>query len=255
MGTKAVVDLRKIMSVLIFKQRSYLIAFLLALFVFFLLIGSFNGQNFIFFVSIDVALLIFIINTLGITNDAALPPELASTNNIETALSSIHELITRAEKNLIIVSGSLREEIWNNGSIVKDLDFLSNNGVQITILCGKEIRFSYDSEIAALLKKLILNGALKLYAIEKTPKVHFIIVDNAHIRIEENHTEEFDNRKANIVYYGSRLVVRAKQKFERYRLKSIRITIDNFEDFVQKKLEKTVPDKSSLKLTQPDCSI
>ena len=162
-------------------------------------------------------------------HDVEIPKAVTKKNSdIITAIKEIHKLFDIALEQILIVSGTLNEKIWGSENIIKDFESFKLRKIELSIIVGKKLNIKKDSNLYNFLKDNAGSKYLNLYVCDETPTVHFIIVDNSHLRLEEKHEPNDDERKAEIKYYSGALAGRAKTRFEDYRVKSQLITKDDF---------------------------
>ena len=68
---------------------------------------------------------------------------------------------------------------------------------------------------------------------EKIPRSHFIIIDSAHVRLEDEHLASDPNRQAFIKYYAISLAGRARAKFEQYCTSANLINKENINELIE----------------------
>jgi hypothetical protein len=169
-----------------------------------------------------LTILIVISNRMSLFDDMDMPKTKTIHNQtLESAIKEIDKLLNVANQEVVIVSGGLNHHIWNNNAIINDLNSILNKDINVEILIGPHLNCSKHSEIYKYLKQRISHKSFSLYKLDKRPDAHFIIIDNAHIRLEKNHDQLKTSRQALIKYYAVALAGRAKAKYEDYRLRSL----------------------------------
>jgi hypothetical protein len=135
----------------------------------------------------------------------------------------------------MIISGGLNEKIWGQEIIIKDFESFKERKIKLTIIVGEKFNPKANSKLHLFLKKNVGSDFLRLYIYPDSngPINHLIIVDNAHLRLEQKHTEEDSKRSAEIRYYAGSLAGRAKVKFEEYRIKSRLLLKEDFKELVE----------------------
>jgi hypothetical protein len=184
----------------------------------------------------NVALLFTVSLKMGLYNDIDLPKiETRHNLTIDQSIDEIHKLFRMATEQVLIVSGCLNQKIWNNPIIVDDLKNFISLKIEIQILTGRKLGINRHSELYDLLLDNVKKGNIKLYVVEERPNIHFIVIDNSHVRLEKEHGTNEKDRQAEIKIFGVGLAGRAKNKFENYRLDSTYITENNIEklEFVE----------------------
>ncbi|HIE52953.1 MAG TPA: hypothetical protein EYP85_14470 [Armatimonadetes bacterium] len=90
------------------------------------------------------------------------------------------------------MSGTLRYEFYELDSIVELCRQCLERGVSIKILVGKDWD-TRTERIPRLLQRYAPASGLRVYRApdpQPTPRPHFVVVDQKHVRIEEEHDED-----------------------------------------------------------------
>jgi hypothetical protein len=184
----------------------------------------------------NAALLFILSSLMGLFNDIDIPKiETRHNLTIEQSIDEIHKLFRMATEQVLIVSGCLNQKIWDNPIIIDDLKNFISLKIEIQILTGRKLGVKLHSSLHDLLLDNVKKGNIKLYIIDQRPNIHFIVVDNSHVRLEKEHGSDERDRQAEIKIFGVGLAGRAKNKFENYRLDSTYITENNIDqlEFVE----------------------
>lgn len=217
--------------------KNHFVNFILfpASFIFLVIIISISSQWIIIFPGIILATLILIILSIrmGLYKDIDTPHTITRWNEtIEDAINEIHKLFSLATRQVIIVSGSLNRRLWGNSIILNDLKLFIHNNIDLKILIGVNLEVVENSSFYNFLRDNVIDSKIKLSMMPERPEVHFIIVDEAHVRLEKKHEPKTEERKALIKEYGASLAFRAQMKYEEMLVNAIPITSDNFNKIV-----------------------
>ena len=181
-----------------------------------------------------VIFLFFISFKLHLFKDFEIKEKVDKKNsNIESAIKEISSLLTMATHSVIISSGSLNEKIWGDEHVLKSLKYLTDRGIKVTIITGKKLNFLKGGPLYKFIKESIANNQLSFFYKEETPNAHFIIVDETHLRLEDQYEHDGDNRRALITYNRAPLAGRAKNKFERLKIGAEIVNVQDL-DFLLK---------------------
>lgn len=126
--------------------------------------------------------------------------------DLESGIKICKELFDRAKSSIRIVAGNLDSRFYNNSQIVQALEKASERGVLIEIIHGPQI----DPASKEILR-LKSEKKVKLYRYKKRPADQFMVIDRKHVRVEEFHHSEQDERRAyvkyNTIFLGQRLEI------------------------------------------------
>lgn len=132
---------------------------------------------------------------------------------LQASISQIKSLIDKATKEIIIVSGSLNHEIYDNidilNSLSKKCEKIKNGDLCVSIYVTGDM---IDTKTENFRKLLIRLGipVQKLVIQESMDLKHFVIVDMKHVRIEDNHDLNGKDRRAFMKFYAPYLATRIK---------------------------------------------
>ena len=184
-----------------------------------IILGVFGGLILLFIISIR----------FGLFEDVELPAVQTEPNiSIESAIDQVHKLFGLANEEVIIASGGLNEKMWNQDKLLDDLAFLIKRNVDIQFLTGPDLNFAKDSRLYRFLEFNLKEALVKMYILPNWPPTHFIIIDAAHVRLENRHDINTIDREAKILKYAGALAARAKIRYEDYRMNADMITLNDF---------------------------
>jgi len=102
-------------------------------------------------------------------------------------------LFSHAKKSIMIVSGILNHEFYNDQGVVTALKKAINNKVRVEIITGPEKDIDKESkEILSLYEQ----GKIKIWSLPERLKLHFSVVDEKHVRLEYYHDDYKDESRA-----------------------------------------------------------
>lgn len=133
----------------------------------------------------------------------------------EGVISDNEKLFSQAKKSIRIVSGILNHEYYNDERIVDSLKKAIDGGVMVEIISGpKEIIDKESKEILDLYKQ----GKITIWTLSSRPELHFSVVDEKHVRLENYH-DLYNEGNATTIIERYPIVTAAKQTREFMRLK------------------------------------
>ena len=108
---------------------------------------------------------------------------------VELAVEHCHNLFRLANQSINIVSGSLHPFFWQDRRILDALRDRIEQGVSVSVLCGPESNDQSFEALQALKPELLRR-------LPEVPKIHFMVVDNRHVRFELAHPPVAERRNA-----------------------------------------------------------
>jgi len=107
---------------------------------------------------------------------------------LATIIANQTALTKAAEASVLIVSGSLRREMYDDEGLHKAMLDALKKGVDFTVIVGPEYATEGSERMISAL--LAHPRTACLYCLAARPPVHFSVVDGLHVRYEGPHATE-----------------------------------------------------------------
>jgi hypothetical protein len=112
-------------------------------------------------------------------------------SGLEACVHQVLELLRAAQKEVLILSGTLKSDFYELDSVVQGFKECIEKGVTIKALVGKDI----DPNTRKILEMLrepacSTDSGVRIFHqpnAQPTPYPHFMVIDRMHIRIEDKH--------------------------------------------------------------------
>jgi len=104
-------------------------------------------------------------------------------DGIERCIQNCEPLFRSARKSIRIVSGALNNKFYDDSRIINALKKAIENRVSIEIISGPEI----DKESKEILE-LYEKGEVSIMQLEESPKLHFTVIDEKSVKLEDFHS-------------------------------------------------------------------
>lgn len=180
------------------------------------LYAKYQYLEFLFLIFIVLGILIFLCEKIF---GYPIPLQIEISNkSLPDARRKISDLISMAQREIIIVSGWLNHQVYDSDEFLEVFERLSHKigGKLIDI----KIYITEDEIDPDTVKftKLLLKYKIPVYSLQFNDQNrinHCILVDSNHIRLEENHKRNATERKALIRYTTPYLVGKTKRLLEK----------------------------------------
>ena len=113
-------------------------------------------------------------------------------------------LLPSARKTIKIYSGNLRPDFYGDDRIIKSLEILKGEGVEIEILFSYPENNGNKKEVIDLIEEKLKYLEDCLFALTAVPKfkTHFVVIDNSHVRLEQVHKPFYEEKEKRIGHKG-----------------------------------------------------
>lgn len=181
-----------------------------------------------------------IVKRLGLDLDADLPEYTYRHNQSrKSTIKEINHLLGMAEHEVLILSGSLNEDIWGDEVLSSRLNsILQQTEIDVSIISTSSLSTVKDSTLYKLLKSNIKSEKFSFRVVEKDmPEPHLMIVDDMHVRLEKSHKDSSSGR-ALISEFNVPLANKARIRYEKIKTLEDVIIINesNFDKIVKFRL-------------------
>jgi len=114
----------------------------------------------------------------------------ATANTIDESVAQVAALLSRAKRQVLIVSGEGNAKFWDRPEVSEPLRDAIDRGVTTEIIIGSQAMATGET-----LLNLVHSGRMSLYEVAYTPTPHFMVVDSIGFRIESPHPQGAETRQ------------------------------------------------------------